>query len=130
MKKSIIYLSVALLSLVNVALASTLKNDQASVKATTVSPYNGTPLCMAISKGDLEVVKKFIEYGASVNESSNGLTPLMYAARYNNVEILKYLVEKGADLRARDEKGNTALKYAEMSKADAAASYLKEAMKK
>ena len=129
MKKSIIYLSVALLSFVNVALASTISNPTAP-KTATVRHYNGTPLCMAISKGDLEIVKKFIEYGASVNESSNGMTPLMYAARYNNVEIIKYLIEKGADITTKDEKGLTALKYAEMSKADAAASYLKEALKK
>ncbi|WP_136666776.1 ankyrin repeat domain-containing protein [Flavobacterium sp. H122] len=76
-----------------------------------------SPICKAIIKGDVEAVKKFIEYGVNVNETSNGLTPLMLAARFNNVEIVKLLLQKGADRKIRDEKGYDALKYAEMSKA-------------
>jgi ankyrin repeat protein len=129
MRKSIIFLGMALMSFVNVALAANIKNSTIPKTISAVT-YEVTPLCMAICKGDFEIVKKFIEYGANINESSNGMTPLMYAARYNKVEILTLLVEKGADLKAKDERGNTALKYAEMSNATAAASYLKEALKK
>jgi uncharacterized protein len=104
MKKSIVYLGVAL-----------------------VAVYEGvSPLCIAISKGDVEATKKLIEYGADVNEKSNGLTPLMYAARYNKVEILKILLSNGADLKAKDLKGFTALKYAELSNAKEAAILLKQ----
>ncbi|MFC6877000.1 ankyrin repeat domain-containing protein [Flavobacterium myungsuense] len=59
--------------------------------------------------------KKFVEYGADLNEKSNGMTPLMVAARYNKVEIIKFLLEHGADRISKDEKGFTALKYAELS---------------
>ncbi len=128
MKKSIIYLGMALLSFSNLALAAEMEN---SAPKSTVSIYsNVTPLCMAISKGDVEVVKKFIEYGVSVNEQSKGMSPVMFAARYNNVEILKLLVEKGADISAKDKRGLTALKHAENSGAKEAAAYLQEQMKK
>ena len=40
------------------------------------------------------------------------MTPLMIAARYNNCEIIKVLIDNGADLKTKDEKGLTALKFA------------------
>ncbi len=124
MKKSIICLGVALLSFTNVTLASNANVTKSPISIS--SSYEGTPLCMAISKGDVEFVKKFIEYGASVDETSNGMTPLMFAARYNNVEIIKLLLANGAKIDKKDNKGNTALKHAENSSAKEAAAYLKE----
>jgi len=85
---------------------------------------NATPLAAAIAKGDIEAVKKFIEYGADVNEKSNGMTPLMIAARYNQVAIIKLLLEKGADAKTVNDNGLTALKYAKMSNAQEAADAL------
>ena len=129
MKKTIICLGMALVLGANVAVAATANNLSGPQSA--ISNYvSGTPLCLAISKGDIEVVKKFIEYGADVNEVSNGMTPLMFAARYNNVEILKLLIEKGANLKLKDNKGFTALKYAEISGAKEAVSFLSEKTKK
>ncbi len=122
MKKSIIILGLALVAFTNVAGAATVS---ARATSTEIANYANTPLCSAIMKGDLETVKKFIEYGSDVNEKSNGLTPLMFAARYNKVEIIKYLVEKGADKQLKDEKGNTALNYAEFSKSQDAVACLK-----
>ncbi|MGC4041335.1 MAG: ankyrin repeat domain-containing protein [Flavobacterium sp.] len=124
MKKTIIILGVALVAFTNLAGASTVST--ASSASITVVEGN-SPLCNAILKGDIESVKKFIEYGANINEMSNGLTPLMFAARYNKVEILKYLVEKGADKQIKDERGNTAMKYAENSKSVEAIEFLKQA---
>lgn len=83
-----------------------------------------TPLCNAISKGDFEAVKKFVEYGADVNERSNGLTPLMVAARYNRVDMVEFLLAKGAQLDAKSDNGFTAKRYAELSKATEAANFL------
>ncbi|MDI1317091.1 ankyrin repeat domain-containing protein [Flavobacterium sp.] len=122
MKKSIIILGLALVAFTNVAEAATVSASATSIE---IANYENTPLCSAIMKGDLETVKKFIEYGSDVNEKSNGLTPLMFAARYNKVEIIKYLVEKGADKQLKDEKGNTALNYAEFSKSQDAVTCLK-----
>lgn len=123
MKKSIIILGLALVAFTNVAGASTVTANTTSKE---IVAYENTPLCSAIMKGDLEAVKKFIEYGTDVNEKSNGLTPLMFAARYNKVEIIKFLVEKGADKQVQDDKGNTALKYAEFSKCQEAVACLKQ----
>ncbi|WP_284653447.1 ankyrin repeat domain-containing protein [Flavobacterium terrisoli] len=123
MKKTIIFAGLALVAFGNVALAT---NVSTTSYPTEVVAYDTTPLCNAIAKGDLETVKKFIEYGADVNESKNGTTPLMLAARYNKVEIIKLLLEKGARPETKDDRGFTALKYAEISKANEAVAFLKQ----
>ena len=118
MKKSIVYLGIALLGFGTLATAANNGNLTTSKAEVNVyAKFYSTPLCVAISKGEVDVVKKFIEYGADINETTNGLTPLMYAARYNQVEIIKLLLEKGANVKAKDERGNTALKHAENSTA-------------
>jgi ankyrin repeat protein len=126
MKKSIVYAAVALLTLSTVGMeANSLSSNV--IPRTSHIKTTFTPLCVAIQKGELELVKKFIEYGADVNEKSNGLTPLMVAARYNKVEIIKYLLAHGANVCTKDEKGFTALKYAELSLANEAVLLLKQA---
>ena len=124
MKKSIIYLGLALVTFSNVSTASTNNHQASHYNQLFVKPT--TPLCLAISKGEFDLVKKLIEYGADVNEKSNGMTPLMFAARYNKVEIIKLLLTKGAILKQKDEKGFDALKYALLSNATEAADYLKK----
>lgn len=119
MKKSIVYLSLALALSAN-AFASDFKSNN----------YAPNPLCIAISKGDSETAKKIVEYGGDVNQTYNGLTPLMIAARYNNVEMINLLIAKGANVATKDEKGNTALRYAELSNAKEAVEILKVALKK
>ncbi|MDV6166981.1 ankyrin repeat domain-containing protein [Flavobacterium sp. DG1-102-2] len=126
MKKSIIYLGLALVAFSNVTVANTLST---APNAEMVSTHKTvTPLGMAIAKGDVAAVKKFIEYGADIHEKSNGMTPLMIAARYNQVEIVKLLLSKGADVKAKDEKGISALKYAEASNAAEAVVVIKQAL--
>ena len=126
MKKSIIYLGSLLIAFSTVSFASNGNQIQTSniLEAGYLRP---TPLCLAISKGEVELVKKFIEYGADINEKSNGMTPLMIAARFNNAAIIKYLISKGVDVKEKDEKGFTALNYAEFSKAKDAITALKSA---
>ncbi|MFP5436411.1 MAG: ankyrin repeat domain-containing protein [Bacteroidia bacterium] len=126
MKKAIIYLSLAFVAFTG-TLTATAAPLHTAIK-TTGTYGDNTPMAVAIMKGDLETVKKFVEYGADVNERSNGLTPLMLAARYNKVDIITFLLEKGAKLRDTDEKGNTALKYAQISKANEAIEVLKKAI--
>jgi ankyrin repeat protein len=82
-----------------------------------LTTYKVSPFCMAIVKGDLEFVKKTIELGSDVNQKSAGMTPLMYAARYNRTEIIKVLVNNGANIKTRDSKGYTAIKFAKLSNA-------------
>ncbi|HEY1195788.1 ankyrin repeat domain-containing protein [Flavobacterium sp.] len=124
MKKSVIYLGLALVAFGNVAMAS---NGVSTVKnPVEYTGYASNPLNVAISKGDLQTVKKFIEYGADVNQMSEDLTPLMIAARYNKHEILKVLLANGARPNLKNEKGYTALKYAELSNASESIVILKE----
>jgi len=124
MKKTIIIASLILVAFSNLTSAS---ESSISMNMKEFSITTNTPLCTAIIKGDLETIKKFIEYGSDINETSNGLTPLMFAARYNKVDIIKYLLAKGADKNAKDSKGYNALKYAELSKSTEAYNYLKNA---
>ncbi|MAO08368.1 MAG: hypothetical protein CL596_06620 [Alteromonas sp.] len=86
---------------------------------------NVTPLCLAISKGDVDGVKKLIELGVDIEKKSNGLEPIHYAARYNQVEIMKALVEGGANIHSKCDKGHTALDYAKLSNATDAIQYIK-----
>ncbi len=113
-----------LVAFTNGTFATTVTSSPVKMETTIL---NGTPLCVAIMKGDTETVKKFIEYGADVNELSNGLTPLMMAARFNKAEIITLLLSKGARIDTKDERGLTALKYAELSKANEAIAVLKNA---
>ena len=126
MKKSIVYLGVALLSIGNVAIASNLENGTEKI---IVANTNLSPLCNAVAKGDLETVKKMIEFGSDINQTSNGMTPLMIAARYNRVEIVKLLLDNGAKTYLKDSKGLTALQHAERSSAKETIEILK-ALKK
>ncbi|RED22750.1 ankyrin repeat protein [Flavobacterium cutihirudinis] len=125
MKNSVIILGVALVAFANVSMAA---NHTTTVKENpiVVTNYDATPLNVAVLKGDIEVVKKFIEYGANVNEKSDDMSPLMTAARYNKVEILKLLLANGARPLDKNEKGYTALKYAELSNATEAIAILKD----
>jgi ankyrin repeat protein len=122
MKNSIVYLAIMLISFSNISFAS---NGIVGIDTKKIVLDDTTPLCLAISKGEIELVKKFIEYGINVNQESNGMTPLMMAARYNKVEIIKFLLSKGANLKTRDENGFTALRHAERSNAKEAAALLK-----
>ena len=125
MKKPIVYLGIALIATANVLLASNVKSfSNISNEVETVMTV--TPLGTAVFKGDLITVKKFVEYGADVNEKSNGMSLLMIAARYNKVEIIKFLLSKGAHLNDKDENGYTALKHAELSNATEAIQLLKQ----
>lgn len=125
MKNSVIILGVALVAFANVSMAA---NHTTTVKENpiVVTNYDATPLNVAVLKGDIEVVKKFIEYGANVNEKSDDMSPLMTAARYNKIEILKVLLANGARPLDKNEKGYTALKYAELSNATEAIAILKD----
>lgn len=124
MKKTIIYLAITLMAFSSFSFASNTNviGNQKTLNIFNVSP---APLVVAISKGEIETVKQFIESGTKVNKKLNGLTPLMHAARYNKVEIIKYLLQKGADRDIKDDQGFTALNYAEFSNAYEAIAILK-----
>lgn len=133
MKKTISYLGMALFFLgLGTANANELSNENkinSTVEVVTI--FDATPLCVAISKGDFELVKKLVEYGADVNgKIQRGTTPLMMAARYSNVDITRFLLSKGAKLNIEDNEGHTALDHAKSVNATEVVKVLTEAKKK
>lgn len=130
MKKTILLLSASLL-LTSATSFANIPFESCRLESST-NPENkfdnmyATPLVVAISKGDLVVVKKFIEYGIDVNEMINGKTPLMYAARYNELEIAKVLIEKGAKTDIKDANNLKAIDYAKISNANDVYSFLEK----
>ena len=125
MKNSIVYLGMALVAFTNVSLASNTSILKEGKNVIT-QYYDASPFNIAISKGDIKSVLKFIEYGEDINKKVEDMTPLMTAARYNKVEIIKILLAKGARPGTKNDKGFTALKYAELSNATEAVAILKD----
>ena len=89
-----------------------------------------SPLCQAVVKGDVELVKQYIANGVDLNLKSNGKAPAHYAARYNKAEILHLLIEAGADLNLRCDGGYTVKRHAQLSNAKSALAVIKIAEKK
>jgi len=89
------------------------------------SPKEG-PLTAACW-GDAEAVRLLLEAGARTDRTTTiyitnnrpvkKVSPLMAAAYAGQPQIAKLLLEAGADLRAKDEKGNTAVAWARISRA-------------
>ena len=128
MKKTIIISAIALcFSIVSVNATPSISNVK-TYKTATFFKVNS--FCVSIAKGDIDTVKTLIARGEDVNEKSNGMTPVMYAAKYNRTDILKLLIEQDANLKAKSDKGYTALKYAELHGAKDAALIIKEALAK
>jgi len=130
MKKTFLLLSATLLLTSATSFANSPTESFAlEVSTNPVDEFGNmyaTPLVVAITKGDLVVVKKFLEYGVDVNELTNGKTPLMYAARYNELEIAKLLIEKGAKVDIKDANNLKALDYARISNAKDVFNYLQK----
>ena len=124
MKKSVVIVAIAMAFSVTALNAKNVISNSSTYEA-VVKKSNVSPFCVSIVKGDMETVKKLIDLGVNVNETSNGLTPAMYAAKYNRLDILKLLVENGAKLNTKSDKGMTAEKYAEVSNAEDALNYLR-----
>ncbi|RYJ36638.1 Ankyrin [Flavobacterium anhuiense] len=123
MKKTVIVLGMALALFANFATASNLKLEN---RNQIEIPFDlSSPLHLAVCNGDLETVKKSIEYGADVNKIVRNMTPLMLAARYNHVEIVKILLANGAKPSIENAHGLRALDYARYAKSTESAEILK-----
>ncbi|WDF65817.1 ankyrin repeat domain-containing protein [Flavobacterium sp. KACC 22763] len=123
MKKTVIVFGTALAVFANYATASNLKLES---KNQIEIPFDlESPLHLAVCNGDVETVKKSIEYGADVNKIVRNMTPLMLAARFNNVEIVKLLLANGAKPSIENAHGLRALDYARYAKATESAAILK-----
>jgi len=71
-----------------------------------------TPLILSSMRGDLDVVKILIEYGADVNAKNDyGESPIMAACWMDEIDIVKYLLEKQADINLKTKGAENALLY-------------------
>ncbi|MFT6755236.1 MAG: hypothetical protein ACJAV9_000718 [Urechidicola sp.] len=102
--------------------------EKANSTYETLAQTKVNTFCKLIQMGDVNAIKNLIMTGANINQKSVGLTPLMYAARHNKIEIVKLLISRGAKLKIKSDKGFTALKYAEISKATDAYELIKKAL--
>ncbi|QXI44697.1 ankyrin repeat domain-containing protein [Pseudomonas wayambapalatensis] len=83
------------------------------------------PIAGAAFKGDLAMIRLFIEHGVPVDAAAgDGRTALMLAAMFNRSEILDYLLAQGADPARQDARGATALVAAQTMGASEAAARL------
>jgi ankyrin repeat protein len=125
MKKSVIILGIAIAMSTQVLKAS---NAKLLVKDPISSPADEvSSLHYAVCEGDIEKVKKLIEYGTNVNKLVRDMSPLMLAARFNKFEIIKVLLASGANPRIENEKGLRAINFAEYAKATESIAILKNA---
>jgi ankyrin repeat protein len=123
MKKTVIILGTALVVFANFAEASGMKLES---KNLIEIPFDlSSPLHAAVCNGDIDTVKKSIEYGADVNKIVRNMTPLMLAARFNNTEIIKILLANGAKSSIENAHGLKALDYARYAKATESEAILK-----
>jgi len=74
---------------------------------------NMTAFALAISHGDVEIVKALVARRLNVNGLARGGTmpakPLMLAIEFAQEKVVDYLIESGAQIEAMDENGNTPL---------------------
>jgi len=124
MKKSVVVLALALgFSVSNLnATNNVLASDTNEV---IVKPVEVSPLCNAVITGNIEEVKRLLNNGVDVNAKSNGMMPIHYAAKYNRVEIIKTLITAGSEIHKPCDKGYTALRHAQKTKAVDAELFLK-----
>ncbi|WP_264550816.1 ankyrin repeat domain-containing protein [Flavobacterium sp. N2038] len=123
MKKTVIILGTAFVLFANLTTASNAKLE--SKNLIEIPFYLSSPLHIAVCNGDIDSVKKSIQYGADVNKIVRNMTPLMLAARFNNAEIVNILLANGAKPSIENTHGLKALDYARYAKATESEAILK-----
>jgi hypothetical protein len=67
--------------------------------ATTAPGLPSSPLALAISSGNLEIIQLLLDSGVNVDKSGHeGKTPLIHAIEHGNLDAVKLLIASGADI--------------------------------
>jgi uncharacterized protein len=109
----------------NATLARLLKANPSLI---SVPDYDkNTLLHLAVMHDRTNTVSLLLDYKADVDaKNSAGMTPLHLAAREGFLVVVRMLVEHNANRKITDQRGWTALKWAEMSHHDDVAALLRE----
>lgn len=106
----------------NALMVAALRGHGAMLKAliergAQVNKVGWTPLHYAAthnSPASRDMVALLLEHSAYIDaESPNQSTPLMMAARYGTPQTVQLLLDEGADLQLKNQKGLTALDFAQ-----------------
>ncbi len=90
-----------------------------ALETVTDQPSRDGALALAARQGRTDMVEVLIESGASVEaRDSQGCTPLITAVRKNKADVVRVLLARGADVNARDKSDSTALCWSAGSAGD------------
>ena len=88
-------------------------NPNISNKPMNPKGKQGTPLHLAIARGNTEIARMLINRGAYIHaRDALGMTPLASAAYWGRADIFGLLLSKKADINAKDLKGRTVVQIA------------------
>lgn len=95
---------------------SILENDASQVNEPE-SVFGQTPMHVAASNGNVDMMELLAVNGADVNvvDGFNEDTPLHYAAGQDNAEAIAFLLDKEAEINAANKSGQTALDIATLA---------------
>lgn len=84
--------------------------------ASVMESKDRAPLTLAVSIGNIDVIRLLIHYGANVNPlvSGDSRSPLMEAIEKKRIRIAELLIKAGANVNAQNEAG-TVLYYAALN---------------
>lgn len=103
----------------NVEFMKTILEKTENINLNGANGYGTTPLESAVEKGEVEMVKFLIEFGALREDTKQGENALIRAARDGNLQIVKILCEEGhINPNARHSDGTTALCHAAKLKSE------------
>lgn len=96
-------LSLVVVGMMGIVFTACVSNDKSSKLAAKIElekmgvPYTDKAFIDNARKGDLKVLKLFLEAGEDINIHEND-TPLTAAVRENNFNTVKFLIDNGADV--------------------------------
>ncbi|MCP4410314.1 MAG: ankyrin repeat domain-containing protein [Gammaproteobacteria bacterium] len=102
---------------------------KAGADVNAASETGKTALYWAARAGDTEICRMLIDAGADANASDkDGWIPLHAAVSRNRTETAKLLINAGIDADTKNSEGLTALDVARLSRQDAVARAIEEAI--
>ncbi|MCP3138159.1 ankyrin repeat domain-containing protein [Pyxidicoccus xibeiensis] len=77
---------------------------------------NHTPLAVAVTQNNVELIRLLREYGADIHATMGWDTPIHRAAEFGADRVVQFLIDNGVDPRGKDPFGRTVLAVARSSR--------------